>query len=132
MVKDAEANAEADKKRRAAVEAKNQAESLVHSAEKSLEDYGDKVNEADRGAIRAAIADLKAELEKRRCRRRDDQGQDRDARRSLDEARPGDVRGGPGRRRGGRGQGQSAEAKDDVVDADYEEVDDEQDRKKSA
>ncbi len=46
MVKDAEANADADKKRRETVEAKNQAESLIHSSEKSLKDYGDKVTEA--------------------------------------------------------------------------------------
>ncbi|TIX54819.1 MAG: molecular chaperone DnaK, partial [Mesorhizobium sp.] len=50
MVKDAEANAEADKKRRALVEARNQAEALVHSSEKSLKEYGEKVSEADRTA----------------------------------------------------------------------------------
>ena len=63
MVKDAEANAEADKKRREGVEAKNQAESLVHSSEKSLKEYGDKVTEADRKAIEDAIADLKTAVE---------------------------------------------------------------------
>eukprot|EP00913_Durusdinium_trenchii_P027040 g25375.t1 len=63
MVKDAEANAEADKKRRAAVEAKNQAESLVHSTEKSLAEYGDKVSETDRKSIEDAIASLKAAVE---------------------------------------------------------------------
>jgi molecular chaperone DnaK len=45
MVKDAEAHAEEDKKRRAVVEAKNQGESLIHSSEQSLKDYGDKVSE---------------------------------------------------------------------------------------
>jgi len=63
MVKDAEANAEADKKRREGVEAKNQAESLIHSSEKSVKEYGDKVTEADRKAIEDAIADLKAAVE---------------------------------------------------------------------
>ena len=63
MVKDAEANAESDKKRRALVEARNQAESLVHSSEKSLKDYGDKVSEADRTAIADAIAALKTAAE---------------------------------------------------------------------
>ena len=63
MVKDAEANAEADKKRRAVVEAKNSAESLVHSTEKSMKDYGDKVSETDRKAIEDAIAALKTSLE---------------------------------------------------------------------
>ncbi|KQV44462.1 MULTISPECIES: molecular chaperone DnaK [unclassified Rhizobium] len=63
MVKDAEANAEADKKRREGVEAKNQAESLIHSSEKSLKEYGDKVTEADRNAISDAIASLKTAVE---------------------------------------------------------------------
>lgn len=63
MVKDAEANAENDKKRREGVEAKNQAESLIHSSEKSLKEYGDKVTEADRKAIETAIADLKTAVE---------------------------------------------------------------------
>ncbi len=63
MVKDAEANAEIDKKRRAGVEAKNQAEALIHSTEKSLKDFGDKVTEADRAAITEAIASLKTSLE---------------------------------------------------------------------
>lgn len=63
MVKDAEANAEADKKRRESVEAKNQAESLVHSTEKSLAEYGDKVSADDKKAIEDAIAALKTSLE---------------------------------------------------------------------
>ena len=52
-----------DKKRREGVEAKNQAESLIHSTEKSLKDYGDKVSEADRTAISDAIAALKTAIE---------------------------------------------------------------------
>ncbi|GLR60309.1 chaperone protein DnaK [Rhizobium indigoferae] len=63
MVKDAEAHATEDKKRREAVEARNQAESLIHSSEKSLKDYGDKVSEADRTAISDAIAALKTASE---------------------------------------------------------------------
>ncbi len=64
MVKDAEENAEADKKRRELVEAKNQAESLIHSTEKSLEEHGDKVDPSTVEAIELAIAALKDELEK--------------------------------------------------------------------
>ncbi len=63
MVKDAEANASEDKKRRDAVEAKNQAESLIHSTQKTLKDAEGKVPEADKSAIEAAIADLKASIE---------------------------------------------------------------------
>ncbi|MCD1624929.1 MAG: molecular chaperone DnaK [Paracoccaceae bacterium] len=63
MVKDAEENAEADKKRRELVEARNQAESLIHSTEKSVEEHGDKVDPTTVEAIELAIAALKDELE---------------------------------------------------------------------
>jgi molecular chaperone DnaK len=63
MVKDAEANAEADKARKELVEAKNQGEALVHSAEKNLEEHGDKIGDDDKKAIETAIADLKTALE---------------------------------------------------------------------
>ncbi|ORE98196.1 molecular chaperone DnaK [Aurantimonas sp. 22II-16-19i] len=134
MVKDAEANADADKKRRAAVEAKNQAESLVHSAEKSLADYGDKVSEADRGAIRAAIDDLKAELEKPEAdaetikAKSDTLAQ---ASMKLGQAMYEAAQANEGDGGEGASASASGEPKDDVVDADYEEVDDDQ-QKKSA
>jgi molecular chaperone DnaK len=63
MVKEAEANSADDKKRRDAVEAKNQAESLIHSTQKTLVDAGDKVPASDKSAIEASIADLKASIE---------------------------------------------------------------------
>jgi molecular chaperone DnaK len=63
MVKDAEANAEADKARRELVDAKNQAESLIHSTEKSMEEHADKVDPTTIEAIELAIAALKDELE---------------------------------------------------------------------
>ena len=63
MVKDAEAHAEDDKKRRELADAKNQAESLVHSSEKSLSEYGDKVSDADKSAIEQAIESTKSALE---------------------------------------------------------------------
>ncbi|PQA88218.1 molecular chaperone DnaK [Hyphococcus luteus] len=63
MVKDAEANADADKKRREGVESKNRAEALVHSTEKNLEEYGDKLEETDRKAIDDSLAALKEKLE---------------------------------------------------------------------
>lgn len=59
MVKDAEENAESDKKRREAVEARNQAEGLVSSTEKSLEEFGDTLEGADREAIDTALQDVK-------------------------------------------------------------------------
>ncbi len=56
MVKEAEANAESDKKRREFVEAKNQAEALSHQVERNLKEHGDKVAAADRGEAEAAVA----------------------------------------------------------------------------
>ncbi|MGD9861977.1 MAG: molecular chaperone DnaK [Pseudodonghicola sp.] len=64
MVKDAEENAEADKARKELVEAKNQAESLIHSTEKSIEEHGDKVDPSTIEAIELALAALKDDLEK--------------------------------------------------------------------
>jgi molecular chaperone DnaK len=63
MVKDAEENADADKKRRELVEARNQAESLIHATEKSVEEHGDKVDPSTVEAIELAVAALKDELE---------------------------------------------------------------------
>src|SRR5262245_30828562 len=62
MVKDAESHAEEDKKRKAEVEAKNNAEALVHATEKALAEHGSKVGEGDRRAIENAMADLKEAL----------------------------------------------------------------------
>ena len=59
MVKDAEANAEEDKKRKESVEAKNHADSMIYTTEKSLKEYGDKLPEADKSKIEMDIADLK-------------------------------------------------------------------------
>lgn len=59
MVKEAEENASADEKRKEMIEAKNKAESLVYSTEKSLKEYGDKISADDKTAIETAIADLK-------------------------------------------------------------------------
>ena len=63
MVKDAEANADADKDRRELVEAKNQAESLIHSTEKAMEEHNDKVDPTTIEAIELAMAALRDDLE---------------------------------------------------------------------
>jgi molecular chaperone DnaK len=63
MVRDAEAFAEEDKKRRAAAEAKNNAESLIHTTERQLVEHADKVDEALKGEIEAAIAETKTAVE---------------------------------------------------------------------
>ncbi len=64
MVKDAEENAEADKERRELIEARNQAESLIHSTEKHVEEHGDKVDPSTVEAIELALAALRDDLEK--------------------------------------------------------------------
>lgn len=63
MVKEAESNKAEDEKRKAVVEAKNQADAVIHSTEKALAEHGDKVGEAERGAITTALEDLKGSLE---------------------------------------------------------------------
>jgi molecular chaperone DnaK len=60
MVKDAEANAESDKQKKALIEARNAADSLIHSTEKSVAEFGDKVTATDKSAIEAAMTDLKS------------------------------------------------------------------------
>ncbi|WP_269933227.1 molecular chaperone DnaK [Aminobacter sp. HY435] len=129
MVKDAEVNAEADKKRKALVEARNQAESLLNSSEKSLKEYGDKVTEADRTAISDAIAALKAATE----------GDDAEAinakAQELAEAsmKLGQAMYEASQKEAAESDAAADAAKDsDVVDADFEEIDDNDDKKKSA
>jgi len=128
MVKDAEANAEADKKRRGLVEAKNQAESLVHSSEKSLKEYGEKVSEADRTAISDAIAALRTAAE----------GDDADDIQAKSQALAEvSMKLGQAMYEASQAEAAAADAKadmskdSDVVDADFEELDDD-DKKKSA
>jgi molecular chaperone DnaK len=141
MVKDAEAHAEEDKKRRAQVEAKNQAEALVHTTERALAEHGSKVGETERRAIENAMADLKEALK----------GDDAEAIKAKTnalaqasmklgeamyaQAQGGGPSGGPG---GGDGSGAASGgagpggAKEDVVDAEFTEVDDDKKNKKSA
>ena len=131
MVKDAEANAEADKRRRELVEVKNQGESLVHSTEKSVKEYGDKVSVADKGTIETAITALKTALEGEDVETIKARTTDlMQASMKLGEAMyaASQSAGPDGAAAGGEA---SAEKKDDVIDADFQEVD-EKDQKKRA
>ena len=131
MVKDAEAHAEEDKKRRSVVEAKNHGEALIHSTEKSLADFGDKVAEADKSAIEAAVADLKTALE----------GDDVEAIQAKTETlAQASMKLGEAMYQANQAESEAGEAagasggsstNDDVVDADFEEVSDD-DQQKSA
>ena len=128
MVKDAEANAESDKKRREGVEAKNQAESLVHSTEKSLKDFGDKVSQEDRDAITTAIESLKAATEASEIDAEDIKAKTQ----TLMEAsmKLGQAMYEAQAAEGGAAEGDGPADDDNVVDADFEDVSD--DKKKSA
>ena len=124
MVKEAEANAAEDKKRKELVEARNHADGLVHSTEKSLKEHGDKIGAEDRTAIEDAVTALKAALN----------GDDADdikaktealsmAAMKLGEAMYKAGEQGDGPTASGPGAGAGA-ADDGVVDADFEEVKD--------
>ncbi|GGL55656.1 molecular chaperone DnaK [Wenxinia marina] len=122
MVKDAEANADADKKRRDLVEAKNQAESLIHSTEKSVEEHGDKVDPSTIEAIELAVAALKDEVEG------DDVGKIRGGIQNVTEAamRLGEAIYKSSQDSGdAEPQTRAADEEDDtIVDADFEDLDD--------
>jgi molecular chaperone DnaK len=134
MVKDAEAHADEDKKRKAQVEAKNHAEALIHSTEKALAEHGQKVGEDERRAIENAMADLREAVK----------GDDAEvikaktntlmqASMKLGEAMYKQAeqagQGGDGGAAGGTTAGGK---KEDVVDAEFTEVDDDKKNKKSA
>ena len=127
MVKEAEANAEADKKKRETVEARNQAESLIHSTEKSLKDYGDKVTAEEKGAIETAIAELKGVIDGEDAEAiKEKSATLAEASMKLGEAMYKASQAEAEAKAAGTGEG----ADDDVVDADFEEVKD--DNQKSA
>jgi molecular chaperone DnaK len=133
MVKDAEAHAEEDKKRKALVEAKNHADSLLHATDKAVAEHGSKVGEEERRAIETAIADLKEAL------KTDDADAIAAKTNALSQASmklgeamykqsQGQDGGGDPGATGSTGGG----AKEDVVDAEFTEVDDDKKNKKSA
>ncbi|MBZ8133621.1 molecular chaperone DnaK [Afifella sp. IM 167] len=133
MVKEAETNAEADKKRREVVEAKNQAEALIHATEKSLSEHGDKVDGETKSAIETALAELKEAA----------QGDDKEAIDAKSQALAmasmklgeavykAEEEAGPDAAAEGADEASGTAQDDDVVDADFEEIDDDE-QKKSA
>jgi molecular chaperone DnaK len=126
MVKEAEQNAEGDKKKREAVEAKNQGESLIHSTEKSLKEYAEKVGAEDKTAIETAITQLKAVIE----------GDDGELiKEKTDALAQASMKLGEAMYKASQAEaeakanGTDDEDEDDVVDADFEEVKDDDDKK---
>jgi molecular chaperone DnaK len=134
MVRDAEANAEEDRKFRELVETRNKADGMVHSVEKALEDLGDKVSAADRAKVESALSDLKGVIK----------GDDKDkiekklealsqassaiAAQAYAQAGGEGGEGEPGA--SGAGSGGAGGRDDTVLDAEFEEVKD-KDRKAS-
>jgi molecular chaperone DnaK len=130
MVKDAEENAEADKERRELIEAKNQAESLIHSTEKSVEEHSDKVDPTTVEVIELAIAALKDELET------EDTGKIKAGIQNVTEAamKLGEAIYKSAQEQGDDDIAEAADAAarggddDDIVDAEFEDLDDDNKR----
>ena len=124
MVRDAEAHADEDKKKREAIEARNQADSMVYSTEKSLKEFGDKIDAVEKGNIENKITELKKIME----------GEDTEAIKKgteelaqsahkLAEAMYAKTAGAePDAAATEQGSGTSKPKDDKVVDADFEEV----------
>lgn len=121
MVKDAEANAAEDKKRREAVDAKNHADALVHSTEKALAEHGSKVEDSERRSIEDAVSDLKEALK----------GDDAEAIKAKTNtlAQASMKLGEAMYKQQAEADAAKDAAKDDVVDAEFTEVDDDKDDK---
>jgi molecular chaperone DnaK len=123
MVKDAEENAEADKERRELIEAKNQAESLIHSTEKSMAEHSDKVDPTTIEAIELAISALNEQLET------EDAGKIKSGIQNVTEAA---MKLGEAIYKASQDDSEntdkepgSADFDDNIVDADFEDLDDE-------
>ena len=133
MVKDAEANKEADKKKREEVDAKNSADGLVASTEKSLKEHGSKISDADKKTIETDLQNLKDAI-------KEDKIEDIKAKTQtlvqssmkLGEAIYKEQQakaGAQGQNPEGQAEAGSSDKKEDVVDAEYEEVKDDKDKK---
>ncbi|MDB2635807.1 molecular chaperone DnaK [Alphaproteobacteria bacterium] len=130
MVKDAEANAETDKKKREEVDVKNQADSLVFQVEKNLKEHGDKISSEDKSKIETDLNDLKEAVEKNDLDLIKTKTQElTQSSMKMGEAiyKDQQANGTPGAESGDQPQPDDkadAPKEDDVIDADFEEVDD--------
>ncbi|MCL4147878.1 UNVERIFIED_CONTAM: hypothetical protein GTU68_059176 [Idotea baltica] len=120
MVRDAEENAESDKDRKELVEAKNQAESLIHSTEKSMEEHADKVDPTTIEAIELSMAALKDDLEG------EDAGKIKSGIQNVTESamKLGEAIYKAAQEEAGEAEPEAAAADEDIVDADFEDLDD--------
>ena len=128
MVRDAEDNAESDKERRDLIEAKNQAESLIHSTRKSVEEHSDKVDPTTVEAIELAIANLEEQMET------EDAGKIKSGIQNVTEAamKLGEAIYKAEQEKAGEAAPEGADepqgVDDDIVDADFEDLDDDNKR----
>ena len=134
MVKDAEVNKEADKKKREEVDAKNSADSLVASTEASLKEHGSKVSEADKKTIETDLQNLKDAIKEDKIEDIKTKTQTLvQSSMKLGEAiyKEQQAKAGAAQGQGTEGQAgaEPSDKKEDVVDAEYEEVKDEKDKK---
>jgi molecular chaperone DnaK len=136
IVKDAEAHAQEDKEKREKVDARNQLDGLIYSTEKTMKEYGEKIDEALKTELTSAIEESKAVLAKDDLADMKAQVEKLNAvagkvaseiYKNASQAQPGDPNAG---QQGGTGSGpqdggntsESGNGKDDVIDADYKEV----------
>ena len=128
MIKDAEAHAVEDNKRKEGVEAKNHGEALLHSTEKTVAEHGSKVGDAERRAIEDAMAGLREAL------KGDDAGAITAKTSELAQAiiKLSEAIGAQPQAGSGNSNGPPNNNKENIVDADFTEVDDETGKKKSA
>ncbi len=124
MVKEAEANKEADKKKRESVDARNQADTLLHSTEKNLKEHGNKVSDADKKAIETASANLRNALKGTDVEEIKKKTQDLvQSSMKLGEAIYKSQQGAkPAESEASKDKKEEGKKDDNVVDADFEEV----------
>ena len=132
MVKEAESNKEADKKKRDAVDSRNQADTLLHSTEKNLKDHGSKISDADKKAIETASSNLRNSLKgtdvediKKKTQElvQASMKMGEAIYKSQQSAKPGDT---------AKDKKQEGKKDDNVVDADFEEVKDKDENKEKS
>ncbi|MES2119189.1 MAG: molecular chaperone DnaK [Pseudomonadota bacterium] len=131
MVREAEQFADEDKKRRAAAEAKNNAESLIHSTEKQLAEHGDKVSPEVKSEIESALAEAKTAVEGGDPDRMTEktnaltQAAMKLGQAMYEQQQQAEGQGAPGADAGAEGEPAGEESAEEVVDAEFSEVDDE-------
>ena len=132
MVKDAESNKDSDKKKREAVDVRNQADSIIHTTEKSLKEHGDKVSVEEKKAIETAVSDLKGVLKDANVEEIKKKTQNLiQASMKLGEAvYKSQQKSQPGKDQKGKENNKENKEKENVVDADFEDV--KEDKEKSA